>query len=71
MYFLTRIIDPDRSEKRQEAHGLSFENFVLTLSSFADVCLQDLDAKMREKSALSKQMADLKRGKLQCPVHEI
>lgn len=44
------------------------KDYVPWLSSFVDVCWQDLDAKMREKSALSKQMADLKRGKLQCPV---
>jgi len=31
----------------------------------SQLCTEDLDAKTREKSALSKQMADLKRGKLQ------
>ena len=34
---------------------------------FLIAATQDLDAKMREKSSLTKQLAELKRSKLQCP----
>ena len=35
--------------------------------SFLIPATEDLDAKMREKSSLTKQLAELKRSKLQCP----
>ncbi|CAK9073632.1 Proteasome subunit beta type-3 [Durusdinium trenchii] len=41
--------------------GLDHKSIV----AMSQLCTEDLDAKMREKSALSKQLADLKRAKLQ------
>lgn len=48
-------------QRPMSASGLDHKSIV----AMSQICTEDLDAKIREKSALSKQLADLKRGKLQ------
>ncbi|CAK9061393.1 unnamed protein product [Durusdinium trenchii] len=50
-----------RAQRPMSVSGLDHKSIV----AMSQLCTEDLDAKMREKSALSKQLADLKRAKLQ------